>query len=86
MSEIGQKLRATGKQVIVVSDLIRAGVFGDITNQAVYLRLSQLPVGERPLDWGAVKAGGSIAWLSPEAAARFADHHREYWKKRMEAA
>jgi hypothetical protein len=81
--EIGQKLRATGKQVIVVADLIKAGVFGDITPTGVYVRLQQLPVGERPLDWGAVKAGGSIAWMNPEAAAEFAEHHLRYWADRI---
>ena len=83
MSEILEKLRATGKDVIVVADLIRAGTFGELTVPGVSIRLSQLPVGERPEDWGAIRAGGCIVWLSPEAAAEFADHHMAYWTERM---
>lgn len=84
MSDIEEKLRITGKQVFVVADLYRAGVFGDITPAGVSIRLGQLPVGERPEDWGAIRAGGSTVWLSAEAAAKFAEHHIKYWTKRME--
>ena len=79
MSEILKRLYAAGKTIIVVSDLIEAGVFPDMSPQGVYIRLAKLPVGERPEDWGAIRAGGRIAWLSPEAAAEFADHHVAYW-------
>ena len=85
MSEILKRLYATGKQVIVVSDLIGAGTFPGMSPQGVYIRLAKLPVGERPVDWGAVVAGGRIAWMNPEAAAEFADHHIAYWEARVAA-
>lgn len=84
-SEILERLHATGKRVLLVSDLIRAGVFGDRSVSAVYIRFSGLPAGERPLDHGAIKAGGATAWLSPDSAADFVEHHNAYWRERMEA-
>ena len=82
-AEIEQRIRAIGKEVLCLADLHRAGVFGDITQPGISLRFSQLPVGERPDDWGAVRAGGSITWLNADAAIRFAQHHHAYWTTRM---
>lgn len=77
--EIYKKLVLTGKQYPSISDLIRTGEFGDRTAAAIYLRLQKLPQGERPEDWGAFRAGGSLVWSSPESAAAFLEHHLEYW-------
>ena len=83
MSEILQKLHATGKQIIVASDLYKAGFLSHLTPQGFYIRLAQLPEGERPQDHGGFNAGGRVTWASPEAAAAFAEHHLRYWAERM---
>lgn len=83
MSSIKQRLEATGKPYITIADLLRAGAFAGVTPQAVYLRLAQLPEGQRPEDFGAFKAGGCITWAGADQAARFAEHHEAYWAMRF---
>lgn len=83
ITTVEQRLRATGKTVITVADLIRAGVFNpELTLSGIYLRLAQLPPGERPEDHGGVRAGGSMCWFNVEAAVKFAEHHRAYWMQK----
>jgi hypothetical protein len=84
MQDILTALRANGATgVVTIADLIRAGGWPEIDKDSAYIRIRALPEGERPIDHGAFNAGGRIAWASPEAAAAWLDHHREYWARRQ---
>jgi hypothetical protein len=82
--QIEGALLARGARMPTVSDLIAVGAFGDLSAVGAYFRVSRLPVGERPEDHGAMRAGGRTIWADPDVAAAWVVRHNAWWAARMQ--
>lgn len=86
MSELEQRLRATGKQYLTIADFIRAGLAlsAGIENSSLYLRISRLTGKDAPESFGAMRVGGNIAFTL-DSGIDYALHLERLWTKKEAA-
>ena len=84
MNPIERNLRATGKDYLILGDLIRAGLAQSlgVEAQTIYLRVSKLKGADAPEAFGGFRAGHTITFVA-DAGITYALHLERLWADRI---